>query len=395
MLKESEWLTINNVLLELYAQENLEQLTNKLMRIIRILIPYTKGFLLLLDAEEHVDRENSVFFGMSDEEIRRYLHTFYEKDYMRYVSDMAQETTVYRDTDIIDNNIRLAVSHGLDPITAICMATINAANCYNMPDRGSVAPGRRADLILFEDLDDFRVRHVWVAGKLVAAHGTYLAQDPHVKPEGVSGRMNVRNFSPQRLALPLRSDLARTIRIIPGSVVTEEGRVRVKRDQDGCWVRDEQDVVKIAVVERHKGTGCIGLGLLEGYGLKNGAVATSVAHDSHNIIVAGDNNADMAIAVRQLVEMGGGMAIVHQGRLLGSLPHEIAGLMTDRPGEEVAHRLEELGSIACEVLGVHESVDPFMTLCFMALPVIPKLKITDTGLFDVNAFCTVPVEADD
>ena len=106
MLKESEWLAINNVLLELYAQENLEQLTNKLMRIIRILIPYTKGFLLLLDAEEHVDRENSVFFGMSDEEIRRYLHTFYEKDYMRYVSDMAQETTVYRDTDIIDNNIR-------------------------------------------------------------------------------------------------------------------------------------------------------------------------------------------------------------------------------------------------------------------------------------------------
>ncbi|NMD99297.1 response regulator transcription factor [Selenomonas bovis] len=106
MLKESEWLTINNVLLELYAQENLEQLTNKLMRIIRILIPYTKGFLLLLDAEEHVDRENSVFFGMSDEEIRRYLHTFYEKDYMRYVSDMAQETTVYRDTDIINNNIR-------------------------------------------------------------------------------------------------------------------------------------------------------------------------------------------------------------------------------------------------------------------------------------------------
>ena len=295
----------------------------------------------------------------------------------------------------IDNNIRLAVSHGLDPITAICMATINAANCYNMSDRGSVAPGRRADLILFEDLDDLRVHHVWVAGKLVAAHGTYLAQDPHVKPEGVSGRMNVRNFSPQRLALPLRSDLARTIRIIPGSVVTEEGRVRVKRDQDGCWVRDEQDVVKIAVVERHKGTGCIGLGLLEGYGLKNGAVATSVAHDSHNIIVAGDNNADMAIAVRQLVEMGGGMAIVHQGRLLGSLPHEIAGLMTDRPGEEVAHRLEELGSIACEVLGVHESVDPFMTLCFMALPVIPKLKITDTGLFDVNAFCTVPVEAGD
>jgi len=159
-------------------------------------------------------------------------------------------------------------------------------------------------------------------------------------------------------------------------------------------VRDGQDIVKIAVVERHRGTGNVGLGLLEGYGLQNGAIATSVAHDSHNIIVAGDNDRDMALAVERLVEIGGGLAIASGGRVLDSLVHEIAGLMTDRPCEYVAHRIDKLCKQAWENLGVHRDIDPFMALCFMALPVIPRLKITDTGLFDVNAFRTVTVEAE-
>ncbi len=293
----------------------------------------------------------------------------------------------------IDNNIRLAVRTGLDPLTALRMATINAAECYGLRDRGAVAPGKRADLILFEDLNDLRVREVWVAGRHAASGGTYLAEDIRVAPEGVSGRMNVRDFSAARLALPLRSDCVRTIRLCPGSVVTGEGRATVRRDADGRFMRDGQDIVKIAVVERHTGTGNVGLGLLEGYGLKNGAIATSVAHDSHNIIVAGDSDDDMALAVERLIEMGGGMAIAQNGQLLGSLAHEIAGLMTDRPGEWVAREIARLCEIAKNALGIHGNIDPFMALCFMALPVIPALKITDTGLFDVNAFKTVPVEA--
>lgn len=293
----------------------------------------------------------------------------------------------------IDDNIRLAMGAGLDPLTALRMATINAAECYGLRDRGAVAPGKRADLILFEDLNDLRVREVWVAGRHVASGGAYLAKDVRVAPEGVSGRMNVRDFSAARLALTLKSDRVRTIQVFPGSVVTGEGRATVRRDADGRFKRDGQDIVKIAVVERHKGTGNVGLGLLEGYGLKNGAIATSVAHDSHNIIVAGDSDDDMALAVQKLIEMGGGMAIAQNGQLLGSLEHEIAGLMTDRPGEWVAREIARLCDIAWSALGIHKDIDPFMALCFMALPVIPALKITDTGLFDVNAFRTVPVEA--
>lgn len=294
----------------------------------------------------------------------------------------------------IDNNLRLAIGAGLDPITAVCMATINAADCYGLRDRGAVAPGRRADLVLFDDLQDLRVRETWIGGRHVAESGRYLAEDVHVAPEGVSGRMHVKDFSAARLSLPLRGNQVRTIEIIPGSVVTKAGAARVQVDKNGCWKRDGQDIVKIAVVERHNGVGTVGVGLLEGYGLQNGAVATSVAHDSHNIIVAGDNDRDMALAVEELIRLGGGMAIVRGGTVLDSFAHEIAGLMTDRPGELVAARIRELGETAHRVLGIHDNVDPFMALCFMALPVIPALKITDTGLFDVNRFCTVPVECE-
>ena len=166
----------------------------------------------------------------------------------------------------------------------------------------------------------------------------------------------------------------------------------VSVDEHGFWVMDEQDIVKIAVIERHHGSGNIGLGLLKGFGLKGGAVATSVAHDSHNIIAAGDNDRDMALAIEKLMEMGGGIAVAKDGRLLDCLEHEIAGLMTDKPGEYVANRLSELEAAARKELCISDTADPFMTLCFMALPVIPQLKITDMGLFDVKAFRHVPIE---
>lgn len=294
----------------------------------------------------------------------------------------------------LDHALRLAISAGLDPLTALCMATINAADCFGLKDRGAVAPGLRADLILFRDLKNLWVEQVWVGGALVSSDGAYLVDPEHIPPEHVSGRMKVQNFSAQRLALPLKGDWARTIQLQPRSVVTGAGRARVQRDKYGLWQRDEQDIVKIAVVERHKGTGNVGVALLEGFGLRGGAIATSVAHDSHNIIVAGDSDTDMALAVEKLTEIGGGMVLVQNGQVLDSLEHEIAGLMTDQPGEEVARRLAQLGEQAHERLHIHPEVDPFMALCFMALPVIPELKVTDLGLFDVKRFCHVSIDAD-
>ena len=295
----------------------------------------------------------------------------------------------------IDNNIRLAVSNGLDPLTAISIATINASVCFGLKDRGAVTPGRRADLVLFKDLTDIRAEKVWIGGKLVSDKGVYLVEDPHVKPENVSGRMNVKDFSASKLALPLKSRWVRTIKTIPHSVVTDIGKDFVSVDDNGNWVRNDSDIIKIAVIERHKGTGNVGLGLLEGFGLKGGAVATSVAHDSHNIIVAGDNDRDMETAVNRIIEMGGGMAIAKDGRILDSLEHEIAGLMTDRSGDYVAKRLSELDQTARKELHINDTADPFMTLCFMALPVIPDIKITDMGLFNVTTFRHVDVSFED
>ena len=293
----------------------------------------------------------------------------------------------------IDNNIRLALGTGFDPLKTICMATINAATCFSLKDRGAVSPGLRADLILFDSFEDFKVSEVWIKGKHVASNGSYLASDEHVKPNKVSGKMNVKNFSAERLVLPLKSKMVRTIKIIPYSVVTEEGKEEVSI-KDGCWIRDDKDVVKVAVVERHHGTGNVGLALLSGFGLKNGAIATSVAHDSHNIIVAGDNDKDMAEAVNCLIKMGGGLAIVKDGKVLDCIEHEIAGLMTDKAGEEVAAHLLNMEKLARKELCINETADPFMTLCFMALPVIPAVKVTDMGLFDVSKFCFVSTELD-
>lgn len=305
-------------------------------------------------------------------------------------TDDCQAKTII-DIGHIDNNVRMAIGEGIDPITAICMATINAATCFKLDDRGAIAPGRRADFVLFKDLNDIRIDEVFTAGEHVASHGKALFEPVHASISRVSGKVNVKDYSIERFALPLKSNRVKTIKVIPGSVVTEIGHVQVNIE-NGCWVRNDEDVVKIAVVERHNGTGNIGIGLLENFGLKGGAVATSVAHDSHNIIVAGDNDADMSLAVSELVRLGGGMSIVKGGSVLYSVGHEIAGLMTDLPGEEVAEKLAKIEELARKELCINEGVDPYMTLCFMSLPVIPDIKVTDLGVFDVREYTFVPVE---
>ena len=199
--------------------------------------------------------------------------------------------------------------------------------------------------------------------------------------------MDVKDFSEKKLSLRPGSDHVKVIDIIPGGVVTGIGEAYIKRDGNGEWIHeDEKDILKLAVIERHHGTGNAATALIRGYGMKHGAIATSIAHDSHNIIVIGDNDKDMADAVRKLIDIGGGITMYRDGKELGTHRLEIAGLMTDLTLEEVKECLDDMHRIAHEELGVSKDIDPFMTLCFMALPVIPALKLTDCGLFDVNAF---------
>lgn len=294
----------------------------------------------------------------------------------------------------IDNNVRLAIRAGVDPIIAIAMATCNAANCFNLKDRGVIAPGYRADFVIFDNLKDVQIDDVYVLGKHVASNHQMLVGIKPVSIKNVSGKMNIKGLSQNKLELKLKSNKVRTIVVHGQSIVTSCGIATVNLDDKGCWVRNSDDIVKIAVVERHHGTGNVGKALLQGFGLRNGAVATTVAHDSHNLIVAGDNGSDMLIAVRELEKLGGGMTVVQNGQVLESVAHEIAGLMSCQSGVEVAKQLASIQNTARTKLGISKDVDPFMTLSFMSLPVIPELKLTDLGLFDVSRFNFVSIEAD-
>lgn len=310
-----------------------------------------------------------------------------------FCTDDRQPQSITREGHI-DYAVNLAIGAGLDPITAISIATINAAECYGLKDRGAIAPGKRADFFLSESLGRIDAMSVFVSGKEVARDRKVLSKARHTKPAGVSGRMDVRDFSESSLSLKIASDRAKAIQIIPGGVVTGKAVVSIRRDESGEWIHEsDKDVLKLAVIERHHGTGLHSTCLIKGYGMKHGAVATSIAHDSHNIIAIGDNDSDIAAAVRKLIELGGGITMFRDGIELGSHQLEIAGLMTDSTLDDVTECLDRMHDIARKELGVNPEIDPFMTLCFMALPVIPELKLTDTGLFDVTSFSFTSNEA--
>lgn len=311
-----------------------------------------------------------------------------------FCTDDRQPSSIFEEGDI-NNAIRLGVKSGINPITAIQIATLNAATAHNLRDRGAIAPGKRADIVIAKKIEYPQPTKVLIEGKVVAENGEYLEKVKVSVPKKVSGCVNIGNFTADKLALRIPSGKAHVIGIIEGSVVTKNEVLDVDTDENGYFkYNPDKDILKIAVVERHKGTGNVGVGLIKGYGLKHGAVALSIAHDSHNFIVVGENDADMYIAIEALKEMGGGIVMVNGGHVLGSLKHEIAGLMTaEMDVKQVSDALNSLHDIAVNELCVSKSVDPIMTLCFMALPVIPELKITDCGLFDVNAFKPIAIEA--
>ncbi len=304
-----------------------------------------------------------------------------------FCTDDRQPQSIVRDGHV-NYGVSLAIQNGLDPITAIAIASLNAAQCYHLDDRGMIAPGKRADFILTSSIDKgIKPEEVFILGRKAASDGKIILKAPHTEPENVSGRMDVKDFSEKKLSLRPGTDHVRVIDIIPGGVVTGKGEAWIKRDPEGEWIHeDDKDILKLAVIERHHGTGNAATALIRGYGMRHGAVAVSIAHDSHNIIVIGDNDHDMAAAVRKLISIGGGMTMFKDGKELGTHQLEIAGLMTDKRLEEVTACLDEMHDTAKKELQISSGIDPFMTLCFMALPVIPALKLTDCGLFDVESF---------
>lgn len=294
----------------------------------------------------------------------------------------------------INADVMTCIKEGIPPLQAITMATLNGAECYGMQDRGALAPSRRADICLWESLEDLTCPEmVWLEGVAVAEKGKYLPQVLPADITPVTNTMVVKDYSPEKLKLSLKTKQVRTIDIIPGEIITEQGQAEILLDAQGDFsYNPQEDLVKVAVIERHKGVGTVGLGLLRNFGLKRGAIAVTVAHDSHNIIVAGTNNSDMDVAVQRIIAMQGGIVLVVEGNSLAEMPLPIAGLMSNKRVEEVARTLADIHAKAHAVLGISKQVDPLMTLSFMALPVIPHLKLTDEGLFDVDKFSLVDME---
>lgn len=290
----------------------------------------------------------------------------------------------------MDDVVRKAIASGTPPARAIAAATIHTARAYNLSDLGAIAPGYRADLLVLSDLESFRIEKVYVDGQLVAADGHVMVDLPVYAGKGVRGTMRV---DLERLSFRITAEdgAARVIGVIPDQVMTRVCHVEPRIDQNEVVADLERDLLKLAVIERHQGTGNVGLGLVHGFALRRGALASTVAHDSHNVIVVGTNDADMHTAVAALTSMGGGQAAVADGRVIASLPLPIAGLISDQPLAEVVAQTNEL-NCAARSLGCTLPA-PFMTLSFLALPVIPSLKLTDRGLVDVDRFRIVPLFA--
>jgi len=295
----------------------------------------------------------------------------------------------------INSMVKQAIHWGLDPILAIQMATLNAAEYFRLDDLGAIAPGYRADIVTFDHLSRFQIKKVFKDGVLVAEDGKILL--PSMARTTLSSplRRKLRIKAMKREDLLLRSDqpLTKVIQLIPGQIVTKKVMKKVVLKDGVAYPNLKEDVIKIIVVERHRATGNMGIGFVQGFGLKKGAIGSTVAHDSHNLVIVGTNDLDILKTIEVIQSMGGGLAAVSDGKALASLPLPIAGLMAEVSVAEVNKRLENLlraaRSLGCRI------PDPFMILSFLSLPVIPELKITDKGLVDVNKFKIVPVFGED
>ncbi|MEO8323382.1 MAG: adenine deaminase C-terminal domain-containing protein, partial [Actinomycetota bacterium] len=313
-------------------------------------------------------------------------------DNCAFCTDDREPDFLYREGSI-NQMCRASVAHGLAPEDALLMASLNAARYHGLKDAGVIGPGYKADMVLLGDLTSFRPEKVWKEGRLVVTGGETIGVEDRDVPLWV--RRSVRNapVGPADLAVPCDGGQIRVIEIVPGQLLTNEVHVDAEISGGLAVAAPDRDLAKIAVIERHHATGRIGKGFVTGFGLHRGAFASTVAHDAHNIVVVGVFDEDMAAAVARLEELGGGIVAVAGGEVLEELPLPVAGLLADLPVAEVVERLDRLHEHLA-TMGV-ESPSPFMTLSFLALSVIPSLKITDQGLIDVDRFEIVPLEVNE
>ena len=306
----------------------------------------------------------------------------------KHIDDLIREGS-------IDQAIKIAVNSGLKIETAIQMSTLNTAECYQLKNKGAIAPGFIADFIILDELETFKINSVYKNGKCVVRQGQlqldeerenkrFIFENTVHLPENLSEKsFEIQASNCQKLNV---------IEIIPNKLETIHRQYELKALNMTNDVRSciEEDLLKVAVIERHHLTGNIGLGMLKGLKLQKGAIATTISHDSHNLIVCGTNDADMLEAAKQLKNIGGGIVVVNEGKVLAQIALEIAGLITARPAHEVVSELSLLHE-ALEQLSPNLGFNPFLTLSFLTLPVIPSIKLTDKGLFDVTIFDFIPV----
>jgi adenine deaminase len=290
----------------------------------------------------------------------------------------------------MDHLLRLAIAGGLEPVTAVQMATLNIAEAYGLSDRGAIAPGRRADLVVCDDLEHFHADRVYVAGEVVAEAGKTSSQwtPPAVDDSPVRTPIVVAG-SGVDLRVPDPGGKVRVISLVPGQILTEASSETLAAEAGGLVADSGTGLLKLAVIERHRGTGNVGLGFLRGLGPVRGALASTVAHDHHNLIVAGGDDASMHTAIEAVVAMGGGLVVAAADEVLARLPLPYAGLISDRTLDETRRGLDEV-TAAAHAIGC-DHPDPMMALSFVALEVIPALKLTDLGLVDVERFEVVPL----
>jgi len=304
-----------------------------------------------------------------------------------FVSDDRHPSDILREGHI-DNMIRISIEEGLDPIQALQIASLNAAQYFGLRDLGAIAPGYRADIAVLGNLENPHVEKVIKDGKLVADGGNFCTRLERT-PIPKKSSMQIGKLEPRSFEIKAERGAARIIGIIPDQIVTRSQELLPKIENGKIISDTKRDILKLAVVERHKATGNIGLGLVQGFGLNSGALATSVAHDSHNIAVVGASDDDMLAAVLVVVKMGGGLAVVQNGAVKSCLPLPVAGLLSEMHMQDVAKGIDNCID-AAHGLGCM-LIDPFMTLSFLCLPVIPELKLTDKGLVDVTRFQFVPL----
>ena len=285
--------------------------------------------------------------------------------------------------------LKRAMELSIDPITAIQLASLNPARYFGLRTLGAIAPGYQADMVLLNSLQPLQIGRVYKKGKLVAEDGKCLLAKEPVAAEVQLISMNLEELKEEDLRLQVQSSEVRAIRAVPNTLITEEEIVTVA-DRQGQAVSDaNRDLLKIVVIERHQGSGRKGFGFVRGLGLRKGALASTVAHDSHNLIVVGVSDSDMVVAANTLRELGGGLVVVSDGQVQAQLPLPVAGLMTAASLEQVVAWKKEVNQAALQLGATLEH--PFMALSFLALPVIPKLKLTDQGLVDVESFTHVPL----